>query len=232
MVLIQAPPGASLDYTMGIVRQAEQVMKAMPETNKMFAAGGFGFSGTAPNQGILFAQLKDFDQRRGEEHSAKALVGKLFGAFSSITGAMVIPFLPPSINGLGNFGGITYELLDQSGGPIENLEAAAQQLIAQGNQTPGLTGAVHPVHRQRSAGRRRHRSRAGEEPRDLDRRRDQHDADPARLGLRQRLRLQRPLVSRLRAGRSAVPIEPGRHREVLACARPAAAWRRSATSCR
>jgi HAE1 family hydrophobic/amphiphilic exporter-1 len=51
---------------------------------------------------------------------------------------MVIPFLPPSIQGLGQFGGFTYELLDQSGGPIEGLEAAAQQLIAQGNQTPGL----------------------------------------------------------------------------------------------
>jgi HAE1 family hydrophobic/amphiphilic exporter-1 len=139
MVLIQAPPGASLDYTMGIVRQAEQIMQRMPEMSKMFAAGGFGFTGTAPNQGILFAQLKDFTERRGDTHSAKAVVGQLFGGFSQITGAMVIPFLPPSINGLGTFGGITYELLDQSGGPIQNLEAAAQQLIAQGNRTPGLT---------------------------------------------------------------------------------------------
>ncbi len=139
MVLVQAPPGASLDYTMNIIRQTEQTMMAMPETNKMFAAAGFGFTGTAPNQGIVFAQLKGFDERRGDEHSAKTVVGKLFGAFGGITGAMVIPFLPPSINGLGNFGGITYELLDQSGGPIQNLQATAQQLIAEGNQTPGLT---------------------------------------------------------------------------------------------
>jgi HAE1 family hydrophobic/amphiphilic exporter-1 len=139
MVLVQAPPGASLDYTMGIVKQAEQMMKGLPETKTMFAAGGFGFSGTAPNQGILFAQLQDFAERRGDDKSAKAIVGQLFGAFSRITGAMVIPFLPPSINGLGTFGGFTYELLDQSGGPIENLEATAQQIIAQGNQTPGLT---------------------------------------------------------------------------------------------
>jgi HAE1 family hydrophobic/amphiphilic exporter-1 len=139
MVLIQAPAGASLDYTMDIVKQAEQIMQRLPESNKMFAAGGFGFSGTAPNQGIMFAQLKDFNERRGDAHSAKAIVGQLFGAFSQITGAMVIPFLPPSIQGLGNFGGFTYELLDQSGGPVQNLEATAQQLIAQGNQTPGLT---------------------------------------------------------------------------------------------
>jgi len=53
---------------------------------------------------------------------------------------MVFPFLPPSINGLGTFGGFQYELLDQTGGPIQNLAAAAQNLIGQAYQTPGLTG--------------------------------------------------------------------------------------------
>jgi len=49
-----------------------------------------------------------------------------------------MPFMPPAINGLGTFGGFTYELLDQSGGRIEELQNAANALIAQGNQTPGL----------------------------------------------------------------------------------------------
>jgi HAE1 family hydrophobic/amphiphilic exporter-1 len=140
IVIIQAPQGASLDYTMNIVRQVEDVVRAMPETDRMFAAGGFGFTGSAPNQGIMFASLKGFEQRQGPGQSAPEIVGRLFGAFSQITGAMVFPFLPPSINGLGQFGGFTYELLDQTGGPIENLEAAARELVAQGNQTPGVTG--------------------------------------------------------------------------------------------
>ena len=139
MVIIQAPQGASLDYTMNVVRQIEEIVKKMPETDRFFAAGGFGFSGSAPNQGIMFLSLKDFTQRPGPEHSAPALVRQMFGAFSQITGARVIPFLPPSINGLGQFGGFTYELLDQSGGPIEGLQAAADQVVAQGNQTPGIT---------------------------------------------------------------------------------------------
>src|SRR5262249_54954525 len=101
--------------------------------------GGFSFAGAAPNQGILFEQLKDFPERPGDAHSAKAIVGQLFGAFSQITGAMVIPFLPPSIQGLGQFGGFTYRLLDRGGGRVTGLESSAQQLIAQGNRTPGLT---------------------------------------------------------------------------------------------
>ena len=140
MVVIQAPQGASIDYTMNIVRQVEEVIRKFPETDRFFAAGGFGFAGSAPNQGIMFVSLKDWKERQGPQHSAQALVGQLFGAFSRITGAMVFPFLPPSINGLGQFGGFTYELLDQSGGRIENLQAAADRLVAEGNQTPGITG--------------------------------------------------------------------------------------------
>ncbi len=139
MILVQAPQGASLEYTMGVVKQAEQIMQRQPEANRMFAAGGFSFAGSAPNQGIMFVQLKDFAERSGDAHSAQAVLGRLYGEFSRITGAMVIPFLPPSIQGLSQFGGFTYELLDQSGGPIENLAAAAESLIGQGNRTPGLT---------------------------------------------------------------------------------------------
>jgi HAE1 family hydrophobic/amphiphilic exporter-1 len=112
----------------------------MPEYQSMFAAGGFGFTGTAPNQGMLFVMLKNFEERQGPMSSAPMVVGQLFGAFSQITDAMVIPIVPPAIQGLGTFGGFTYELLDQSGGAIEGLEAAAQQIVGQGNQTPGLAG--------------------------------------------------------------------------------------------
>ena len=152
MVLIQAPPGASLDYTMNIVQQVEQrSLKHAGGPERCSPPAASASPARRRTRASSSCSLKDFEERRGEEHSAQAIVGQLFGAFSQITGAMVIPFLPPAINGLGQFGGFTYELLDQSGGPIENLEAAAQQLIAQGNQTPGLTGAVHAVHRQRSA---------------------------------------------------------------------------------
>jgi hydrophobic/amphiphilic exporter-1 (mainly G- bacteria), HAE1 family len=106
----------------------------------VFAISGFGFGGSAPNQGIVFASLKPFAERPGEEHSAATIQRRLFGAFSQVTGAMVIPILPPSINGLSQFGGFTYELLDQTGGPIEDLAGAAQELIAQARQTPGLAG--------------------------------------------------------------------------------------------
>lgn len=139
-ILIQAPQGASLEYTMGIEKQVEQTLAKMPQIQHVFGVGGFSFAGSGPNQGILFCMLKDFTERPGPANSAKAVVGQLFGMFSEITGAMVIPFLPPSVPGLGNFGGFQYELLDQTGGPIENLANTARSLSGQANQTPGLAG--------------------------------------------------------------------------------------------
>jgi HAE1 family hydrophobic/amphiphilic exporter-1 len=139
-IIIQGPPGASLDYTMNIVRQVEDVVNDLPEADTLFAAAGFSFAGSSPNQGICFLMLKDFTERRGPEQSAQAVVGRLFVMFSRITGATVLPFLPPAIQGISQFGGFTYQLLDQTGGPIENLGATAGQLIATANQTPGLAG--------------------------------------------------------------------------------------------
>jgi hydrophobic/amphiphilic exporter-1 (mainly G- bacteria), HAE1 family len=139
-VIIQAPQGASLEYTMGIEQQVEKVLSNTPEVAHVFGVGGFSFAGAGPNQGIVFTMLKDWTERRGPGQSASALVGRLFGQFSSIPGGMVIPFLPPAINGLGTFGGFQYELLDQTGGSIDDLAAAAQRLVATANQTPGVTG--------------------------------------------------------------------------------------------
>ena len=138
-ILIQAPQGASLEYTMNIERQVEQVLAKMPDIEHVFGVGGFSFAGAGANQGILFCMLKDFEERPGEQQSAGAIVGQLFGLFSEITGAVVIPFLPPSV-AIGNFGGFQYELLDQTGGPIEDLANAARSLAGQANQTPGLAG--------------------------------------------------------------------------------------------
>lgn len=140
IIIVQAPPAASLEYTTGILSQIDGMLQATPEVSNIFAISGFGFAGSAPNQGIVFASLKPFDERDGDEHSAQAVQGRLFGIFSQITGAMVLPILPPSIQGLSAFGGFTYELLDQSGGSVEGLAEAAQALIAEASRTPGVAG--------------------------------------------------------------------------------------------
>jgi HAE1 family hydrophobic/amphiphilic exporter-1 len=141
IVQIQGPEGASLEYVGNVGIQAEKVLASEPDIAATFTVGGFSFSGPAPNRAILFVRLKSYDERRKESQSAQAIVARLRGKLmGGISGAIVVPFLPPPIRGLGAFGGFQFEVLDQTGGAIENLSAATQALVRAGNQSSDLRG--------------------------------------------------------------------------------------------
>ena len=148
-----------------------------------------------------------------------------------ISGAIVVPFLPPPIRGLGAFGGFQFELLDQTGGPIENLAVATGNLVRTGNQQPqlrGLFSAFTAGDPQLSIEIDRDRVKSLNMPLS-----EVTDALQVYLGLavRERLRLQQPRLSRLRAGRSAVPERPQGARAVLRTRARGHRWCRCPTWC-
>ena len=65
---------------------------------------------------------------------------RLFGAFMGITGAQVIPFLPPSINGLGTSAGSSTSCWTSAAAPSRTWPTPPTQLVGAAYQTPGLTG--------------------------------------------------------------------------------------------
>jgi HAE1 family hydrophobic/amphiphilic exporter-1 len=140
MILVQAPEGASLEYTRKVGEQAQVILQKTPEVDTVFAITGFSFAGTAPNRGLMFFGLKPYSERRGAEHSAQAVIGRLRGELAGITEAMVMPFVPPPVEGLGTFGGFQYVVQDQGGHTLEELAQVAQGVVAQGNAGQDVTG--------------------------------------------------------------------------------------------
>lgn len=140
MVQVQAPAGASLEYTGQVAQQAEKILMADPDIMALFSVMGFSFGGAAPNAGIMFVRLKEFADRPGKEHSLQAVLGRVSGPLFAIPGAIIAGFPPPSIPGLGRFGGFEFQVLDQTGTDITNLAQATQAMTAAGNQSPRLRG--------------------------------------------------------------------------------------------
>jgi HAE1 family hydrophobic/amphiphilic exporter-1 len=140
ITVVQAPAGASLQYTGQIARQAEQILMKDPEIEGVFSVMGFSFSGAAPNQGLIFSALKNFDEREGEDQSLKAVLNRIRGPLFGISGGMVIPFAPAPIPGLGEFGGFEFQVLDQSGGDIGELAKATYAMVGAGNQSGRVQG--------------------------------------------------------------------------------------------
>jgi HAE1 family hydrophobic/amphiphilic exporter-1 len=143
MILVQAPSGASLEYTKKIGEQVNAVLRQQTEVENSFTISGFSFSGSAANRGIVFASLQPYSKRKGDQHTADAVINRIRGPLFGISGALVFPFPPPAVQGLGQFGGFQYELQDQGGHTLEELANATQGLVRQGNAPgSGLTGLL------------------------------------------------------------------------------------------
>ena len=86
ITVIQAPAGASLGYTTEIAKQVEAILFKDPDILAAFSVVGFSFSGAAPNNGLIFTRLKDYDERPGQGHSLQAVLGRIRGPLMGITG--------------------------------------------------------------------------------------------------------------------------------------------------
>jgi hydrophobic/amphiphilic exporter-1 (mainly G- bacteria), HAE1 family len=140
ITVVQAPTGSSLEHTSRVAVEAEEILMATPEVRAVFSVMGFSFGGSAPNQGMIFTALQPFEARRTADRSVQQVLARLRGPLFGIQGAMIVPFVPSSIPGLGAFGGFTFEVLDQTGGDIGNLESATQALISAARESPELAG--------------------------------------------------------------------------------------------
>jgi hydrophobic/amphiphilic exporter-1 (mainly G- bacteria), HAE1 family len=138
IVVVQAPEGASLQYTAAVSDRASQMLAQNKDIVGIFSVPGFSFSGAAPNRGLIFINLKDIRQRAGKGHSVQDIINGIRGPLGSIHEAFVIPFLPPSIQGLSQFGGFQFELQQTGAGSLEELENTMHQLIGAASQRKEL----------------------------------------------------------------------------------------------
>ncbi len=140
IIVIQAPAGASLEYTKSIGAQVSQFLANVPESQGTFSVAGFSFAGAAANQGLIFVPLKSYSQRKGEVHSAKAIVNRVRPMLFGVSGAIVFATLPPPIQGLGQFGGFQFVVQDLAAHTPEELAAATQGLMRQAAGRKELVG--------------------------------------------------------------------------------------------
>jgi HAE1 family hydrophobic/amphiphilic exporter-1 len=144
IIVVQAPAGASLEYTKAINKQVTDVLARVAEAEETFSIAGFSFSGAAANQGLIFVGLRPYAQRKGEDHTAVAILNRLRPQLFGISGAIVFATLPPAINGLGAFGGFQFVVQDQAAHKLEELAGATQGLIRQSGARKELVSLYTP----------------------------------------------------------------------------------------
>ena len=136
IVTAQGPQGASLPYMLGVVTKIEAAVANTPELEGAFSVVGAG----SPNSAVVYLPLKSFELRKGEQHTAAAVLNRLRGPLTSIPGAFVIPFDPPAVQGFGQFGGFQFILEDLGRNSLQTIADTAHQLVTQSATSTDITG--------------------------------------------------------------------------------------------
>ncbi len=139
------PSGSTLEQTIAVSREIEQYFHTHEKeaVASTFILSGYGFSGRAQNNGMVFIKLKDWGVRDRKDLKVKAIAQRATAALSRIRSAMIFVFPPPAVAELGNAKGFDFQLLDRGGLGHDALMQAQYQLLGIAAKDPRLT-SVRP----------------------------------------------------------------------------------------
>ncbi|WP_191602431.1 efflux RND transporter permease subunit [Marinomonas algicola] len=142
MVMVSLPEGASMSRTDKVMREIESYFLEKEKSNvdAIFTISGFNFMGSGQNAGMAFVSLKDWSERLAPEDSASAIVGRSYGGFAGLRDARIFSLIPPSIRGLGQSSGFTFQLQASGNTDRATLLEMRNALLQNANTSPLLTG--------------------------------------------------------------------------------------------
>lgn len=138
--MVQLPPGATQERTLEVLKQVETYYQKQPEVEKVMSVVGFSLFGRGQNAALSFVRLKDWGERKGEEHSAMAFVRRANMAFFQIKQAMIFAINPPPIPELATTGGFDFRLQDRGGLGREKLLEARNMALGLAGKDSALAG--------------------------------------------------------------------------------------------
>lgn len=142
MVNVATSPGSTLEETNKVIYKLEDILKNTPEVEHYTRVAGYGLmSGQGTSYGTIIIRLKNWDERKGSEHSSDAVVARLNAQFYQIKEAQIFSFQPGMIPGYGMGNSVELNMQDRTGGDMATFYNAVMQYIGALNQRPEVAMA-------------------------------------------------------------------------------------------
>ena len=150
---VSTPPGTSLEKTNLVMDQVDSMLATNPAIANRLRITGYNFiSGQGTNQGTFVIKLKSFEERDKEEgfmkyfdvHSmgSKMVLAMIYKQTAAIKGAQILAFQPPMVQGFSATNGLTFSMLDRTGGDVNNFFKITQNFLAELNKRPEIATAM------------------------------------------------------------------------------------------
>ena len=129
LATVNAPDGATLDYTARYLRAIETIGRNYPEFDRVFVVAG----NPTVSQGVSFLRTVDWSERT---RSTQQLARDLQPQFQGLPGVTAFPITPPSLGQGFRERSINYVIVTSDS--YDNLARVSQQFLAEIAKNPGF----------------------------------------------------------------------------------------------
>ncbi len=147
-VLVQLPDAASQERSKAVMRKVDEILEKIEGVENWITIGGLSIidQSSAPNTGTMFVTFAPFEERLKKGLSLDTMLAKLRTQLGTIQEAVVLPFAPPAIRGLGVRGGFEMQVQDRGDLGRTVLNQVVTGIIEDARSQSGL-GALNTTFR-------------------------------------------------------------------------------------
>ncbi len=143
MCEVRMPEGSTLHENSEIMKQVEEKVQAIPELESYGLVSGYGLlSNNGSSYASLIIRLKNWDERKGNEHYIDNIMERFYYDCLSIKNAQVLPFQMPQIPGYGTSNAIDLQVQDRSDGDFSDFGNKTNALMVKLMERPEIASAM------------------------------------------------------------------------------------------
>lgn len=142
MAIANLPDASSLRRTTEVDNQIEKISMDTPGVEHVVSLSGFSMLDNLNRTtiGTNFMIFKDWSERVSKEMSLQSIFSSIYQKVSRISEAIIQPFNPPAIQGLGTVGGFEFWIENRGDRGIAALNEVVQEFLQKAALRPELIG--------------------------------------------------------------------------------------------
>jgi multidrug efflux pump len=147
VVNIQLPDSAALERTVDVLARVDEIIRAVPGVRHTLGIAGQSalLNANGSNFASMYVVFEEFEHRihDPEKYVTNILRRIQQECYAKVQDAAVAAFGAPPVDGLGTAGGFKYMVQDRADSGLMMLQGQADNLAAQGANTPGIAGMLN-----------------------------------------------------------------------------------------
>ena len=144
MANVTLPQGYTIEETNNVLERIAQKVEKYEEVENISLVSGYGIlSGASSSYGTLFIRLKNWDERKGVEHSLDMVRYRLYLDCEDIKEATVLPFQQPQIPGYGTGNATELVIQNRSDVEVEIFAHDVENFVAKLSERPEIGSAFN-----------------------------------------------------------------------------------------